>query len=131
MNNGLVKQIIEDAAKLAEQSISAFEAQKKLAEIEPEFQTLSKKAHDLEKKAAKDQEDFRSNANKVANILVTRGILEDANKVAFVNTIVDEPSEVFNVLEKIAGELRADNFGSADERPSARDLDAFERLALE
>ena len=88
MDNKIVKQIIEDAAKLAEQSVSAFEAQKQLKEIEPQFKQAALKAEALEKTAAEQKEAFRSNVNKVANTLVTRGILEFSNKVAFVNTLV-------------------------------------------
>ena len=131
MDNKIVKQIIEDAAKLAEQSVSAFEAQKQLKEIEPQFKQAALKAEALEKTAAEQKEAFRSNVNKVANTLVTRGILEDSNKVAFVNTLVEDPSEIFNVLDKLAGELKADSFGSAGDVPSVAALDPFERLAME
>ena len=131
MNNTIVKQIIEDAAKLAEQSVSAFEAQKTLHDIQPRYKEASLKLEKLEKTAKEREEEFRTNVNKVANTLVTRGILEDSNKVAFVKTLVEDPSEIFNVLDKLAGELKADSFGSAGDVPSTANLDPFERLAIE
>ena len=132
MDNKIIKQIIEDAAKLAEQSVSAFEAQDKLASIEPLYKEAAEKIETLEKTAREEKEAFRTHVNKVANTLVTRGILEDSNKVAFVNTITEKPTEIFSVLEKIAGELKADSFGSADDstKVASEELDSFEKLAL-
>jgi hypothetical protein len=130
MDNKIVRQIIEDAAKLAEQSVSAFEAEKRLKEIEPVFTETVKKAELLEKTASELKESFRSGLNKIANVLVTRGILEDANKVSFVNAISEDPSEIFNVVEKIAGELKAESFGGPGSLPASAELDPFERLAM-
>jgi len=84
MNN--FKELIENAAKLAEQAIPAFKDQEKLKEIEPLYESAVKKAEQLEKVASSEKESFRSGLNKIADTLVTRGILEESNKVAFVIT---------------------------------------------
>lgn len=131
MDNSIVKQIIEDAAKLAEQSVSAFKAKDRLESIEPEFTKAVKTAEEMAKTAKEREESFRSGLNKIANVLVTRGILEDANKVAFVDAIAKTPTEIFNVVEKLAGELKAESFGSAGSLPATAELDPFERLAME
>lgn len=130
MDNTIVKQIIEDAAKLAEQSVTAFKAQKRLEEIQPLFEEASKKASELEENTKTAQEDFKAGLDKVASVLVTRGILEDSNKVAFVSAIVEKPTEVFNVIEKLASELKAESFGGVGSLPASAELDPFERLAV-
>lgn len=130
MDNTIVKQIIEDAAKLAEQSVTAFKAQRRLEEIEPLFDQVSKKASELEETTKTAQEEFRSGLDKVASILTTRGILDESNKEAFINAIVEKPTEVFNVVEKLASELKAESFGGAGSLPASSELDPFEKLAL-
>lgn len=130
MDNTIVKQIIEDAAKLAEQSVTAFKAQKELEKLQPLFEEATKKASELEENTKTAQEEFKSGLDKVASVLVTRGILEDSNKVAFVNAIFEKPTEVFNVIEKLASELKAESFGGVGSLPSSSDLDPFERLAV-
>ena len=130
MDNTIVKQIIEDAAKLAEQSVTAFKAQKRLEEIEPLFDKISKKASELEETTKTAQEEFRSGLDKVASILTTRGILDESNKEAFINAIVEKPTEVFNVVEKLASELKAESFGGVGSLPASSELDPFEKLAL-
>jgi hypothetical protein len=129
MNN--FKELIENAAKLAEQAIPAFKDQERLKEIEPLYEKAVKKAEFLENKTAAEKEGFRSELNKVANTLVTRGILEESNKVAFVNSISENPTEIFNVLDKVASELKAESFGQPSNLSSYSDLDPFERLAVE
>lgn len=130
MDNTIVKQIIEDAAKLAEQSVTAFKAQKRLEEIEPLFEKVSKKASELEETTKTAQEEFKSGLEKVASILATRGILDEGNKEAFINAIVEKPTEVFNVVEKLASELKAESFGGVGSLPASAELDPFEKLAL-
>ena len=130
MDNTIVKQIIEDAAKLAEQSVTAFKAQKKLEEIEPLFDKVSKRASELEETTKTAQEEFKSGLEKVASILTTRGILDESNKEAFINAIVEKPTEVFNVVEKLASELKAESFGGVGSLPASSELDPFEKLAL-
>lgn len=130
MDNTIVKQIIEDAAKLAEQSVTAFKAQRRLEEIEPLFDKASKKASELEETTKTAQEEFKSGLEKIASILTTRGILEESNKEAFINAIVEKPTEVFNVVEKLASELKAESFGGVGSLPASSELDPFEKLAL-
>jgi hypothetical protein len=62
---------------------------------------------------------------------VTRGILEESNKLAFVDSISKNPSEVFNVLDKLASELKAESFGQPSKMASQDELDPFERLVIE
>lgn len=131
MDNTIVKQIIEDAAKLAEQSVSAFQAQQRLTEIEPSYQKALKTAEELTNTAKESAQKFRSGLDKVADILVTRGILENANKGSFVDAISKSPAEIFGVVEKLAGELKAESFGGPGTLPEAAELDPFERLAME
>jgi chromosome segregation ATPase len=121
------RQIIEEATKLAERSISAFEAENRLKEIEPKFEEISKKAEEIEKKF----ESFRSKANKVADVLITRGILEESNKVAFVDSIAENPEELANVTIRLSSEMKAESFGKVGEQIDSQELDSFERLALE
>lgn len=121
------RQIIEQATKLAERSITAFEAEKKLKEIEPQFNDLSKKAEDESLK----QEQFRSKANKMADVLITRGVLEESNKVAFVNSIADDHEELINVAIRLSSEMKAETFGKVGEDNQLETMDAFERLAVE
>jgi predicted transcriptional regulator len=130
MDNTIVKQIIEDAAKLAEQSVVAFKAQKRLEEIEPLFNEATKKASELEENTKTAKEEFTSGLEKVAEVLATRGILEESNKAAFINAINEKPAEVFNVIEKLASELKAESFGGVGSLPASSDLDPFERLAV-
>jgi len=132
MDNQIIKKIIEDSAKLAEQSIKAFETKDKLEKIEPLYQEALKKVSELQVSIDEDKEAFRADLNKVANVLVTRGVLDDSNKVAFVDQISKNPKEILNVVTKLAGEIRADSFGSPGEATLAEDsLDPFERLTLE
>ena len=125
------KELVENAAKLAERAIPAFNDQQKLKEIEPLYEGAIKKAEILEKKASEDKEAFRAGLNKIAETLVTRGILDNANKVAFVDSISKNPTEIFNVLDKVASELKAESFGQPSNLPSSPDLDPFERLVIE
>jgi len=121
------RQIIEQATKLAERSITAFEAEKKLREIEPQFDKLSKKAAD----DADKNEQFRSKVNKMADVLITRGILEESNKVAFVESVSNDPEELVNVTIKLSSEMKAETFGKVAEEQQLETMDAFERLAIE
>lgn len=126
-----IQRILEDSTKLVERSIPAFEAQKKLAQIEPEYENLKTAAVDAENQKLAEAAAFRSNLNRLADVLVTRGILDDENKVAFVEEISTKPEELFNVTLKLAGELRAESFGGPGEmQSSGGELDPFERLAL-
>jgi hypothetical protein len=125
------KELVENAAKLAERAIPAFNDQQKLKEIEPLYDEAIKKAELLEKKTSDEREAFRTGLNKIADTLVTRGILDNSNKVAFVNSISEKPTEIFNVLDKIASELKAESFGQPSNVPSSPDLDPFERLVVE
>jgi hypothetical protein len=129
MNN--FKELIENAAKLAEQAIPAFKDQEKLKQIEPLYESAVKKAEQLEKIASSEKESFRSGLNKIADTLVTRGILEESNKVAFVSSIADNPTEIFNVLDKVASELKAESFGQPSNLQSLSELDPFEKLVME
>ena len=130
MDNTLIERIIKDATKLAERAIPAFEAQEKLGSIEPEYQLLKTAAEEAQKREESKVASFRTSVNKLANILVTRGILEDSNKVAFVEEIVNKPEELFEVTIKLAGELKAESFGAPDAISSGQNLDPFERLAV-
>lgn len=130
MDHTRIQRILEDATKLAEKAIPAFEAQSKLAKIQPEFESLKKASNEVENQKLAEQAAFRANANRLADILVTRGILEDSNKVAFVEEITTKPEELFGVTIKLAGELKAESFGSPSELPSSAELDPFERLAV-
>lgn len=112
--------IIEQATKLAERSISAFESEKRLQEIEPQFKNL------CSKEAA-----FRSKANHMADVLVTRGILEDSNKVAFVNSISEDHNELIDVAIRLSSEMKAESFGKVGEAEQFSSLDPFEKLAME
>ena len=126
------KQIIEQATKLAERAIPAFEAEQKLKELEPKFEELSSKVASMEKEAAAKSSEFRNKANKMADTLVTRGILDDSQKVAFVDAVVQDPKELIDVVVRLSSEVKAESFGKAAElRSSSRELDAFERLAME
>ena len=121
------RQIIEQATKLAERSITAFEAEKRLQELEPKFKSLSKSAADESLK----QEQFRSKANKMADVLITRGVLEESNKVAFVNSVADDHEELINVAIRLSSEMKAETFGKVGEEHQLESMDAFERLAIE
>jgi flagella basal body P-ring formation protein FlgA len=122
------RQIIENATKLAERSIIAFEAEQKLKEIETKFNELSKKAE----KEERNLEEFKSKVNKMADVLVTRGILDDNNKVAFVQRIAENPGELAEVAIKLSSEMKAETFGKVGEYYHDVDtLDPFERLAIE
>jgi len=122
------RQIIEQATKLAERSIAAFEAEKKLQEIEPRFKDLSKRAEDESQK----NDQFRSKVNKMADVLITRGVLEESNKVAFVDSVADDHEELINVAIRLSSEMKAETFGKVGEDQQQPDtMDAFERLALE
>ena len=121
------RQIIEQATKLAERSITAFESEKMLQELEPKFEALSKSAADESLK----QEQFRSKANKMADVLITRGVLEESNKVAFVNSVADDHEELINVAIRLSSEMKAETFGKVGEEHQLETMDAFERLAVE
>ena len=122
------RQIIEQATKLAERSITAFESEKKLQELEPKFKELSKKAEDESLK----QEQFRNKVNIMAEILITRGVLEETNKVAFVNSVADDHEELINVAIRLSSEMKAETFGKVGEAQLGQDtMDVFERLAVE
>lgn len=132
MDRTRIQKILEDSTKLAEMAIPALEAQARLAQIEPEYKMLKKASEDAEMSKTASESAYRSNAVKLADVLVTRGILDDSNKVAFVEEIVASPTELFDVTIKMAGELRAESFGSPSDILSGSDsLDPFERLALE
>jgi hypothetical protein len=127
-----LKQIIEQATKLAERAIPAFEAEEKLKDIEPQFKKVSEKLAKLEEDQEQERSAFRSEVNKMADVLVTRGILEDSQKVAFVETVSDNPKELVDVVVKLSSEIKAETFGKVGELSEAtEELDAFERLALE
>jgi len=116
-----MKEIIENATKLAERSVVAFEAERRLKELEPEFKKLSQQNAGL-----------RSKTDILANRLVTRGILDESNKVAFVDSVVDNPTELVEVAMRLSDQIVADSFGkvasdSSDSEVST--LDPFERLA--
>jgi hypothetical protein len=126
------KDIIEQATKLAERAIPAFEAEKKLQEVEPLFDQAQAKIASLEKEASEKEEKFRSKADKMANVLVTRGILDESQKVAFVESVTQDHSELADVVIKLSSELKAEQFGKVgEENPDQAELDPFERLALE
>jgi len=126
-----IKELIENAAKLAERAIPAFEAEDKLKRIEPLYNSAIKEAEQIQKSAELEKQSFRTGLNKISDVLVTRGILEESNKVAFVESITKNPSEVFNVLDKLAAELKAESFGQPSKMASQDELDPFERLAME
>ena len=121
------RNIIEQATKLAERSITAFEAEKKLQEIEPQFKELSKKASEEMQKESQ----FRGKVNRMSDILVTRGILDETNKVAFVDSVMDNHEELVDVAIRLSSEMKAESFGKVGEDIQTETMDAFERLALE
>ena len=87
-----IKELIENAAKLAERAIPAFEAEDKLKRIEPLYNSAIKEAEQIQKSAELEKQSFRTGLNKISDVLVTRGILEESNKVAFVESIAKNPS---------------------------------------
>jgi len=116
-----MKKIIEDATKLAERSVVAFEAERRLKDIEPEFKKLSEKTAGL-----------RPKVDALADRLITRGILDEDNKVAFVDSISDNPIELVEVAMKLSDQVVAEQFGKVASDSSdhgSKDLDPFERLA--
>ena len=119
-----IKELIENAAKLAERAIPAFEAEDKLKRIEPLYNSAIKQAEQIQKSAELEKQSFRTGLNKISDVLVTRGILEESNKVAFVESIAKNPSE-------LAAELKAESFGQPSKMASQDELDPFERLAME
>jgi hypothetical protein len=125
------RQIIEQATKLAERSIAAFEAEKKLQEIEPKFNELSKQASEVMQKDAAKEEQFRGKVNQMADVLVLRGALEEHNKVAFVDSVLGNHEELVDVAIRLSSELKAETFGKVGEAEQIENMDAFERLALE
>jgi hypothetical protein len=126
-----IKELIENAAKLAERAIPAFEAEDRLKKIEPLYNSVVKEAEQIQKSAELEKQSFRSGLNRISDVLVTRGILEESNKLAFVDSISKNPSEVFNVLDKLASELKAESFGQPSKMASQDELDPFERLVIE
>ena len=126
-----IKELIENAAKLAERAIPAFEAEDRLKKIEPLYNSVVKEVEQIQKSAELEKQSFRSGLNRISDVLVTRGILEEPNKLAFVDSISKNPSEVFNVLDKLASELKAESFGQPSKMASQDELDPFERLVME
>jgi len=123
------KQIIEQATKLAERAIPAFEAEDRLAIIEPQFKEAQAKLS----KIAQSEGALRIKADRLANNLVTRGVLDAEQKVAFVDSIVENPMELVDVADRLSSQLKVDSFGKVAEQQDfgGDKLDPFERLATE
>lgn len=102
--NTEIEQIIQDSAALLQQ----FEQARQIAS------SLDKKASGLEsenemlKQAAEARDnEIRSAASRTCDFLAACGMIKEANKQEFVDRIVRNPSELFDVFSKYAENINA------------------------
>ena len=97
MEKTAIEKIIEDTEELLFRAVPAFEAQQKLASLEPEFNQLK----DSLSKAAAD----------AAQFFILRGALNEQKRAEFVERLIDNPSDLISVMEKYADNLTVKEVG--------------------
>ncbi len=129
-SNAPIQTLISDAAELVEATIDL----EKQAALVPALQKRADDADAKLAKLAKADADFkvivREGATKVAGILETSGF--KINKEAFVEKVVNNPAELFTVIEKVAAEASVPSLGGAGgQEAESQDMDPLERWVQE
>ena len=88
----------EDVLELVNRAAPAFEAQKKVASLEVEVSILKTAAE-------KREESLKIAADKAAEFFSQCGLLKAANREAFVTRLSEDPSEIFETVQKYAERL--------------------------
>lgn len=132
LSNESVHDLITKSAALVEESILV---EKQAADLTVKVATLTKQAADattkvtdLEKKASDFTAQVRVEAQKLADSLESRGF--QVNKVAFVDSLVKNPIEMFAVIEKVASQATAPQLGAGDPASDGSAADPFVSWAM-
>lgn len=112
MDPKLINNILKDSAELltktAELSKIAEEVpglRSKVAALETTNATLAKQAEDL-------KANLRTKVEKFASRLVEHGSLTEGKKAEFITALVNDPTQVVEVMEKLASDSSAIQLGS-------------------
>ena len=131
MDKTAIQNIINDTQALLEQVGPAFEAQTKLAELQPEIESLRSSNEELKKTAAEVVENIKSGAERAADYLIERSALPEQKRAEFVERLTSNPGEIFDVMQKFAENISVQEAGSpATDRASYIEADPILRFAM-
>jgi thymidine phosphorylase len=131
MDKTAIKNIINDTQALLEQVGPALEAQTKLAALEPEFISAKDENKELKKSAALVAENIKVGAEKAAAYLCERGVLPEQKTAEFVNRLIANPGEIFDVMQKFAENISVQEVGSPSDKVAAyAEVDPIVKFAM-
>ncbi len=125
MNDAVINQIIEDSQALLKVAESAIAAQERLAEIEP--QLLSKTA-ELEYAYS----EIQKTAELAADFFIENKFLTKEKRAGFVDSLVQNPSELFGAIKVYTDAISAREPGSPGsyKAASASNVDPIAAFAM-
>jgi hypothetical protein len=130
MDKTAIENIINDTQALLEQVGPAFEAQTKLAALEPELASVKAANEQLVKSAALAAENIKAGAEKAAAYLSERGALPEQKTAEFVERLVANPAEIFDVMQKFAENVSVQEVGTPSDKVAYADVDPIVKFAM-
>jgi hypothetical protein len=130
MEKTAIENIINDTQALLEQVGPAFEAQTKLAALEPELASVKASNEQLVKSAALVVENIKAGAEKAAAYLSERGALPEQKTAEFVERLVANPAEIFDVMQKFAENVSVQEVGTPSDKVAYSEVDPIVKFAM-
>lgn len=113
----VIEQVIADSEALLKAAAPAFEAQAKLAALEPQFEAAT-----AELAAARAE--IQKNAEQAADFFIAQNALTLEKRAAFVDRLVKNPGELFGAMQNYADAISAREPGAPGGMDKAAGLDA-------
>lgn len=130
MDKTAIENIINDTQALLEQVGPAFEAQTKLAALEPELALAKASNEELVKSAALVTENIKVGAEKAAAYLSERGVLPEQKTAEFIDRLVANPGEIFDVMQKFAENISVQEVGTPSDKVAYVEVDPIVKFAM-
>lgn len=124
MDLNIIKQVVRDSAELLAKTAELTDQIQELTPLKQKVAELSNQNASLVKAAAASSATIVERVEKFAQRLVEHGTLTKENKVAFVDVIRSDPSQLVDVMEKLASQSSVNEIGSGNGNKTAKEDEA-------
>jgi polyhydroxyalkanoate synthesis regulator phasin len=119
MKPEIVKQIIRDSAALLEKTAELSEQAEQVPELKQKVATLASQNASMLKSANDLSSSLAARVEKFADRLVEHGTLNKEHKTAFVEAVRQDPTQIVDVMEKLASQSSIQEIGQGGKAASS------------